>query len=204
MRSLRTKQSDNTQLWSFHLWIGHILPYHAITCHLLCHGYSVFQILRCILKWYWATINARVFTGGASGKEPACQCRRHERLMFNPWVGKIPWSRKWQPTPVLLPGESHGQRSLAGCGPWDHKSQILLKQLSTAQCKENKKSCCSEMFYETGVMWSQKRHLVGLLEHYMKSSFAVSSEGQLCAGCMPGCCCLVTKLCLTLLWPHGL
>ena len=117
----------------FSFWIGHILPYHAIICHLLCHGYSVFQILRCILKWYWVTINARGFTGGASGKEPACQCRRHKRLMFNPWVGKIPWSRKWQPTPVFLPGESHGQRSLAGCGPWDHKSQILLKQLSTAQ-----------------------------------------------------------------------
>ena len=51
-----------------------------------------------------------------SGKEPACQCRR---LMFNPWVGKIPWRRKWQPTPVFLPGKSHGQRSLAGYSPWD-------------------------------------------------------------------------------------
>ena len=35
-----------------------------------------------------------------------------------PWVGKIPWMRTWQPTPVFLPGESHGQRSLAGCSPW--------------------------------------------------------------------------------------
>ena len=47
-----------------------------------------------------------------SGKESACQCRRHG---FDPWVGKIPWRRKWQPTPVFLPGESHRQRSLAGC-----------------------------------------------------------------------------------------
>ena len=46
---------------------------------------------------------------------PSCQCRRHR---FNPWVWKIPWRRKWQPTPVSLPGESHGQRSLEGCGPW--------------------------------------------------------------------------------------
>ena len=45
------------------------------------------------------------------GKESACQCRRCE---FDPWVGKIPWRRKWQPTPVFLPGESHGQRSLVG------------------------------------------------------------------------------------------
>ena len=36
---------------------------------------------------------------------------------FNPWVGKIPWSKKWQPAPVFLPGESHGQRSLAGYRP---------------------------------------------------------------------------------------
>ena len=44
-----------------------------------------------------------------SDKESACQCRR---LGFNPWVRKIPWRRAWQPTPVFLPGESHGQRSL--------------------------------------------------------------------------------------------
>ena len=52
--------------------------------------------------------------GGASGKEPACQCRRLKRQWFNPWVGKIPWRRAWQPTPVFLPRESHGQRRLAG------------------------------------------------------------------------------------------
>ena len=43
------------------------------------------------------------------------------RPEFDPWVGKIPWRRVWQPTPVFLPGESHGQRSLAGYSPWDHK-----------------------------------------------------------------------------------
>ena len=48
------------------------------------------------------------------GKESACKCRRHG---FNPWVGKIPCRRKWQPTPIFLPGESHGQRRLASCGP---------------------------------------------------------------------------------------
>ena len=42
------------------------------------------------------------FTGGASGKESTCQCRRHKRCGFNPWVRKIPWRRKWQPTPVFL------------------------------------------------------------------------------------------------------
>ena len=56
-----------------------------------------------------------------SGKEPACQCRRCKRHKFNPWVRKIPWRRVWQPTLVLLPGECHRQRSLAGYGPEDHK-----------------------------------------------------------------------------------
>ena len=41
--------------------------------------------------------------------------------MFNPWVGKICWSRKWQPAPVFLPGKSHGQKSLMGYSPWGHR-----------------------------------------------------------------------------------
>ena len=57
------------------------------------------------------------FPGGASGKEPACQCRRDKRLRFDPRVGKIPWRMAWQPTPVFLPGESHGLRSMAGYSP---------------------------------------------------------------------------------------
>ena len=50
---------------------------------------------------------------------------------FDPWVGKVPWRRAWQPTPVFWTGESHGQRSLAGYSPWVTKSQMWLKQLST-------------------------------------------------------------------------
>ena len=53
-----------------------------------------------------------------SDKESACQCRKHG---FNPWVREIPWRRKWQLTSVFLPGEAHGQRSLAGYGTWGHK-----------------------------------------------------------------------------------
>ena len=58
------------------------------------------------------------FPDGASGKEPACQCRRHKRHRFDSWVGKIPWRRALQPTPVFLPGESRGQRSLVGYSTW--------------------------------------------------------------------------------------
>ena len=51
------------------------------------------------------------------------------RYGFDPWVGKIPWRRAWQPTLVFLPGEAHGQRSLAGCSPWGHK-ETQPKQIS--------------------------------------------------------------------------
>ena len=47
-----------------------------------------------------------------------CQCRRHKTGRFDSWVGKIPWRRASQPTPVFLPGESQGQRSLVGYSPW--------------------------------------------------------------------------------------
>jgi len=49
------------------------------------------------------------------------QERRRKRLRFDPWVRKIPWRQKWQPTPVFLPGKSHGQGRLAGYSPWDCK-----------------------------------------------------------------------------------
>ena len=48
---------------------------------------------------------------------------------FCPWVGKIPQRRAWQPTPVLLPGKSHGRRSLIGCSPWGHEELDMTEQL---------------------------------------------------------------------------
>ena len=64
-----------------------------------------------------------------SGKESTCQCRR---CGFDPWVGKIPCRRKWQPTPVFLLGKSHGQRSLAGHSLWGRKESDITEQLSMA------------------------------------------------------------------------
>ena len=68
------------------------------------------------------------FPGGSSSKEPSCQC---QRCRLDPWVMKIPWRRIWQPTPLFLPGESHRQRSLAGCSPSSHR--VGLKWLSTCR-----------------------------------------------------------------------
>ena len=85
-----------------------------------------------------------IFHRWNSGKESACQCKRHRKCRFYPWMGKIPWSRKWQPTPVFLPGTSHGQRSLTGYRPWGrkeldttehtHMSLVLQKSSKTVIC----------------------------------------------------------------------
>ena len=69
----------------------------------------------------------RGFPGGSAGKEPACQCKRHKRLEFNPWAGKTPWRRALQPTPLFLPGKFHGQRSLAGCSPQGLKESDMTE-----------------------------------------------------------------------------
>ena len=58
------------------------------------------------------------------------QCRRHRRQGFSPWVGNIPWRRKWQPAPVLLLGEFHGLRSLTSYSPWGRKESDMTEQLS--------------------------------------------------------------------------
>ena len=68
-------------------------------------------IFACHCISFWGLLGTR----WCSGKESACQCRKHG---FNPWVGKVPRSREWQPAPVFLPGKSHGQRSLEHHSPW--------------------------------------------------------------------------------------
>ena len=65
-----------------------------------------------VIKWLPRWLN---------GKESTCQCRRCRRYVFDLWVGKIPWGRKWKATPLFLPGKFHGQRSLVGYSPRGHK-----------------------------------------------------------------------------------
>ena len=69
--------------------------------------------LNCL--WMLHALAAFGFPRWHSGKEPACQCRSYR---FDPWNRKIPWSRKWQPPLVFLPGKFHRQRSLVGYSPW--------------------------------------------------------------------------------------
>ena len=92
---------------------------HRTKCLLECSQPSVllcdYNVRRHILLLVRRCLG---FPYDSAVKEPVCQCRRHR---FNSWVRKIPWRRKWQPTPVFLPGQSHGQWSLVGYSPWGHK-----------------------------------------------------------------------------------
>ena len=81
----------------------------------------------------YATSLARGCQGGASGEELACQCRRHKRLGFDLWVGKIPRRRAWQPTLIFLPEESHGQKSLVGYSPQGHK-ELGMTEVTAHTC----------------------------------------------------------------------
>ena len=92
-------------------------------------NFSSYPMCTCSPRGPWGS------PGGTSSKEPTCQCRRHKRLRLDPWVRKIPWRRKWQPTPVFFPGESCGQRILGGYSPWGQKESDMI--VDWAQIQED-------------------------------------------------------------------
>ena len=92
---------------------------------------------RCILLSNHKHLVSVGSPGGINSKVSTCQCRRHKRCRFDPWVRKIPWSWKWHPTPVFLPEIFHGQGSLVGYSPCGHKelnttehTYVICAQLS--------------------------------------------------------------------------
>ena len=90
-------------------------------------SFSYFLKVKCIsLKTFLRNLN-RGFPSSSVGKRICLQCKRPR---FDPWVRKIPWRRKWQPTPVFLPGEFHEQRSLACYSPWDSKESDTIVWLT--------------------------------------------------------------------------
>ena len=141
-------------------------------------------------QFYLPFLPSQGLLGGAGSKEPACQCRRRcKRCGFDPWVGKIPWRRAWQPTPVFLPGESYGQRSLGGL---QSIGSDTLKQLSTRTLplqgstdltkKQRKKSlsttyccccCCLLLSRPPGsssMGFSRQENWSGSTTYYMKTN----------------------------------
>ena len=86
------------------------------------YQYKVTYPASAFFKVIFTTVHfVKGFPGGTGGKEPTCQCSRYKRCNFDSWVRRIPWRRIWQPTPVFLPGESYGWRSLMGYSPWGLK-----------------------------------------------------------------------------------
>ena len=67
--------------------------------------------------------------GSPSGKEPPCQYRRHEGCRFDPWLRKIPWRRKWQPTLVFLPEKFHGKKRPVSYSPWGRREWLSTQPL---------------------------------------------------------------------------
>ena len=84
-----------------------------------------------MLPFFFTTVYITRLSRWRSHNNSACQCRRHKRSGFNPWVRKIPWRRKWQSTSVFLPGKSHGQRSLVGYPLWCPRESATTEQQST-------------------------------------------------------------------------
>ena len=128
--SFKKKKAKNL---SFHLSLHLSLePYTFLAC---CFPKRVLQYVRRLNRWgerqdhctgiwlassslhvlgviWQEVLRVKGLPGGKSGKEPICQCRGCRRRRFDSWAGKIPWRKAWQPTPVFLPRESHGQKSL--------------------------------------------------------------------------------------------
>ena len=86
----------------------------------------IFQSFSHVLPYFWAQLFILCFPVVTRGKESTFQRRRHKRHMFDPRVGKILWSKKWQNTPVFLPGKFYEQGILMGYGPWCHKDLAWL------------------------------------------------------------------------------
>ena len=109
------------------------------------------------------------------------------RHSFNPWVGKVPWMRKWQTVPVFLPEKFHGQRSLAGYSPWGHKSWTRL-------------SNWTHMHASMGWIWNLQMGCIiawnsRIIKGHNQRRCLIRTPRSYLSVC---CCCSVTQSCLTL------
>ena len=89
------------------------------------HTFMVIYIFKTIFVQFFVFLSSD-FLGGSDSKASACKCGRSG---FDSWVGKIPWRRKWQSTPALLPGKYHGWKSMVGYNLWGCKESDMTERL---------------------------------------------------------------------------
>ena len=135
-----------------HIWI------HICVCIYICVCVSMYMcVFLCIC----------VYPMWLSGKESTCHCRRPMRYEFHLWIGKIPWRRKWQSTPVFFPAESHGQRRLVGCSLLDCKELDMTKHACIM--------CYIHMYTHTHL-----KDIIGsVLDHCNKANIAIKRITQI-------------------------
>ena len=121
-----------------------------------------------------------------SGRASTCYCRRHQRPRFDPWVRKIPWRRKWQPTPVFLPGHSHRKGNLAGYSLWGHKEQVTNTHTNTGHLmvgsSVDQRNCNATKTNKLDVNLVTWPHCISNLENkcsnYLTYSTIVTARGE--------------------------
>ena len=117
-----------------------------------------------------------------SVKESACQCKRSKTHELDPWVRKIPWSKKQQSTPVLLPGKFYRQRSLVGYSPWSHKNvgHEWVTEHARMQCYWTSVISLSQILFHCRCFWYNAINIEALLRvSFHFSSVAVMSDSVL-------------------------
>ena len=143
--------------------------------------------------------------------ESACQCRKYKRLRFDPWMGKILWSRKWQPVLEFLPGKFHEQRSLGGYSHGVAKSQMWL---STCACTHTHTQVVATIILVITVLHYRALAIAGspleFLHLYMESSSLGSGRAATSQFRQGLCASLLEQviwnrhLCgLSFLWPYN-
>ena len=98
----------------------------------------------------------------------------HGRPRFSPWIGKIPWRRRRHPTPVFLPGNSHGQRTLVGYSPWGCKDLDTTEQLHVLE---------NIILSEKKTSRESSYHMTSLLSGYKREMFKTNTQ---CSGSSSG------------------
>ena len=116
------------------------------------------------LRYVWSFLVAQIVKN-----LPAMQETR-----VDPLVGKIPWRRQWQSSPIFLPGEFHGQRSLAGYSPWGHKESDATERLTHSATKAAGKTC-----QEVAPAWADSKQEAEVLScASSRSSLLLQSPGS--------------------------